>query len=80
MPCRPSKRSDAAPTELVPIFSCRSYKDFAPTELMVGNVWRSSFGVCLSAFKVRGRYDGAHISPICPISPIRSGTLCVSLA
>jgi hypothetical protein len=33
MSCRPSKRSDAAPTELMPIFLCRSYKDFAPTEL-----------------------------------------------
>jgi hypothetical protein len=30
MSCRTSKRSDAAPTELMPIFSCRSYKDFAP--------------------------------------------------
>ena len=42
MSCRTSKRSDAAPTELMPIFSCRSYKDFAPTTELTWSIERRS--------------------------------------
>jgi hypothetical protein len=42
MSCRPSKRSDAAPTDLMPIFSCRSYKDFAPTTELTWSIERRS--------------------------------------